>query len=276
MPPTAATTTATPMPAATGHHLQIRNLTPFYGTRQVVQPVHMAIAPQQITAIIGPSGCGKSTVLRCLNRMHETVPGARVEGQVLLDGTNIYAPTVDPPLVRRKIGMVFQQPVTLRTRSIYENVAIGLRLAGISQRKRLDALVEQSLRAAALWDEVKDKLHQSGMALSGGQQQRLSIARAITVEPDVILFDEPCSALDPIATARIEDLLLELRQRFTLVIVTHNMQQAARISDKTAVFLVEQTEQGHIGIMVEYDQTSTIFSRPHDPRTEAYISGRMG
>ncbi len=262
---------------ARGHTMTIHGIKPFYGARQAVKAVDMRIEPNQITAIIGPSGCGKSTVLRCMNRMHETIANARAEGRVLLDTTDIYAPGIDPTLVRRKIGMVFQQPIALRTRSIYENVAVGLRLGGINNRRKLDELVEQNLRAAALWDEVKDKLQQSGMALSGGQQQRLSIARTIAVEPDVILFDEPCSALDPISTAKIEELLLDLRQRFTIVIVTHNMQQAARISDKTAVFMVDRdTGERPIGVLVEYNNTETIFTRPQDPRTEEYISGRVG
>jgi phosphate transport system ATP-binding protein len=262
--------------ADTQHQLTLQGLKPFYGAHQVVQPISITIAPRQITAIIGPSGCGKSTVLRCLNRMHETIAGARAEGAVLLDDENIYAPGVDAVLVRRKIGMIFQQPIALRTRSIYENVAVGLRLGGVHSRAILDERVERSLRAAALWDEVKDKLGASGMALSGGQQQRLSIARALAVEPAVLLLDEPCSALDPIATARVEELLRELRARYTLVIVTHNMQQAARISDQTAVFLVESGERAPTGLLVEYSRTDEIFTRPRDPRTEAYISGRVG
>jgi phosphate transport system ATP-binding protein len=268
-------TPPTPQRPASGA-MTISDLRPFYGKRQAVKAVHLTIDPQRITAIIGPSGCGKSTVLRCLNRMHETVVGARAEGVVLLDGEDIYRPSVDPTLVRRRIGMVFQQPVALRTRSIFENVAVGLRLGGVNGRKELAERVEAALRQAALWDEVKDKLHLSGMALSGGQQQRLSIARSIAVAPDVILFDEPCSALDPISTLKIEELLLELRKRYTIVIVTHNMQQAARISDKTAVFMVDREAGGPVGVMVEYNDTQSIFTRPSDPRTEDYISGRVG
>jgi phosphate transport system ATP-binding protein len=259
-----------------GHTLAVSGLRPFYGRRQAVRAVDMQVEPHKITAIIGPSGCGKSTVLRCLNRMHETVLGARAEGRVLLDGEDIYEPGVDPTLVRRRIGMVFQQPVSLRTRSIYENIAVGPRLSGISDRRRLDAIVERSLRSAALWDEVKDKLGNAGAALSGGQQQRLSIARTIAVEPDVILFDEPCSALDPIATLKIEELLLELRRTYTIVIVTHNMQQAARISDMTAVFMVDRDGEVPTGVLVEYNPTSRVFTKPQDQRTEDYISGRVG
>jgi phosphate transport system ATP-binding protein len=256
--------------------LQLRQLKPYYGKRLAVKPVDLHIDPHQITAIIGPSGCGKSTVLRCMNRMHETVLNARAEGEVLLDGENVYAPGLDPGLVRRKIGMVFQQPIALRTRSIYENIAVGSRLAGINDKRRLDEIVERALRGSALWDEVKDKLNQAGSALSGGQQQRLSIARTISVEPDIILFDEPCSALDPISTLKVEELLLELRQRYTIVIVTHNMQQAARISDKTAVFMVERDNEIPTGVLVEYNPTKQVFTKPEDPRTEDYISGRVG
>jgi phosphate transport system ATP-binding protein len=208
--------------------------------------------------------------------MHETIVNAHAEGQVLLGDEDIYDPQIDPTLVRRKIGMVFQQPVALRTRSIFENVAVGLRLAGINDRKVLADRVEKSLRSAALWDEVKDKLNQPGSALSGGQQQRLSISRTIAVEPDVILFDEPCSALDPISTLKIEELLIDLRRTFTIVIVTHNMQQAARISDKTAVFMVDRDEGTPQGVLVEYRETRDVFTQPQDPRTEDYISGRVG
>jgi phosphate transport system ATP-binding protein len=261
---------------STGHSMTVKNLMPFYGKRQAVKPVNLRIESREITAIIGPSGCGKSTVLRCLNRLHETLDGASAQGTVLLDEENIYAPGVDSTLVRRKIGMVFQQPVVLRTRSIYENIAVGLRLAGLNNRKLLDERVEQSLRAAALWDEVQDKLQQSGLALSGGQQQRLSIARTLAVEPAVIMMDEPCSALDPISTLKIEELLAGLRQRYTVVIVTHNMQQAARIATKTAVFTVDRNEEDPIGVLVEYGSTGEIFTHPKDARTEEYISGRVG
>jgi phosphate transport system ATP-binding protein len=267
--------TATPE-AASHTAMTIRQLKPFYGKRQAVKAVDIDIEPLKITAIIGPSGCGKSTVLRCLNRMHETVLGARAEGSVRLGDEDIYARDIDPALVRRKIGMVFQQPVALRTRSIFENVAVGLRLGGMQDRRQLADRVEQSLRQAALWDEVKDKLSQAGSALSGGQQQRLSIARTIAVAPEVILFDEPCSALDPIATLKIEELLIELRRQYTLIIVTHNMQQAARISDKTAVFMVDRDEAGTQGVLVEYRETRDLFTNPHDSRTEDYISGRVG
>ena len=260
-----------------GHTLAARGLKPYYGKRQAVQAVDIDFAPNQITAIIGPSGCGKSTVLRCLNRMHETVLNARAEGTVTLDGEDIYDPKIDAGLVRRRIGMVFQQPIALRTRSIYENVAIGPQLGGVKRKNELDEIVEQALRGAALWDEVKDKLDNAGMALSGGQQQRLSIARTLAVAPEVILFDEPCSALDPIATLKIEELLLDLKKHFTLVIVTHNMQQAARVSDKTAVFMVER-DSGEIpiGVLVEYNPTRQIFTAPQDKRTESYISGKVG
>jgi phosphate transport system ATP-binding protein len=242
-----------------------------------VKPVDLEIAPNKITAIIGPSGCGKSTVLRCLNRMHENIPDARAEGTVLLNDLDIYDPMIDATLVRRKIGMVFQQPIALRTRNIYENVAVGLRIGGISAKSELDGRVEQALRGANLWDEVKDKLHLAGTALSGGQQQRLSIARSTAVAPDVILFDEPCSALDPISTIKIEDLLLQLRERYTIIIVTHNMQQAARISDTTVVFMVDRAEgQQPIGVLVEEGPTEQIFTRPNDQRTLDYISGRVG
>jgi phosphate transport system ATP-binding protein len=257
--------------------MSIRQLRPFYGKRQAVKPVDLEIQPNKITAIIGPSGCGKSTVLRCLNRMHENIPGAYADGKVLLNDIDIYDPALDATLVRRKIGMVFQQPIALRTRNIYENVAIGLRIGGMNTKSELDGRVEKALRDANLWDEVKDKLHLAGTALSGGQQQRLSIARSTAVEPDVILFDEPCSALDPISTIKVEDLLLQLRERYTLVIVTHNMQQAARISDRTVVFMVDREEgQQPMGVLVEEAETNDIFTRPRDPRTSDYISGRVG
>ncbi len=258
------------------HTLTVRGLKPYYGKRLAVRPVDLKIEANKITAIIGPSGCGKSTVLRCFNRMHETVLNARVEGEVLLDNENIYAPDVDPMLVRRKIGMVFQQPIALRTRSIFENVAIGLRLSGMTSQRQIAERVETSLRSAVLWDEVKDKLNQAGSALSGGQQQRLSIARTIAVMPDIILFDEPCSALDPISTLKIEELLVELRREYTIVIVTHNMQQAARISDNTAVFMVDTDDGQPTGVLVEYNPTAQVFTNPQDPRTEDYISGRIG
>lgn len=261
---------------STHHTLTVRDLRAFYNKRPVVKPVTMTIPSQQITAIVGPSGCGKSTILRCLNRMHETIEDAHAEGSVLLDDEDIYAAGVDPRLVRRKIGMVFQQPVVLRTRNVYENIAVGPRMNGIHRRAVLNEIVERSLKSAALWDEVKDRLHKPGYTLSGGQQQRLSIARTLAVEPDVILFDEPCSALDPIATMKVEELLLTLRQRYTIVIVTHNLQQAARIADGTAVFMIDRDEQSYIGVLVEYNRTEEIFSNPQDPRTQDYVCGRVG
>jgi phosphate transport system ATP-binding protein len=263
--------------AASGNSMSIRQLRPFYGKRQAVRPVDLEIQPNKITAIIGPSGCGKSTVLRCLNRMHENIPGAYADGKVLLDDIDIYDPKLDATLVRRKIGMVFQQPIALRTRTIFENVAVGLRLGGMHNRSEIEGRVEQALSDANLWGEVKDKLQLAGTALSGGQQQRLSIARSIAVSPDVILFDEPCSALDPISTTKIEDLLLQLRERYTIVIVTHNMQQAARVSDRTVVFMVDREEgQQPMGVLVEEGVTDQIFTKPRDPRTTDYISGRVG
>ena len=255
--------------------LQLQELQPFYGSFQAVLPVNVSIEPNMITSIIGPSGCGKSTVLRCINRMHETIPGAHVEGQVLLDGQNLYGKNVEPQGVRRLIGMVFQQPNPLRMLSIFDNVAVGLRLEGAS-KKVIQERVEASLRAAALWDEVKDKLNDSGLALSGGQQQRLCIARAIAMQPDVLLMDEPCSALDPISTYKIEELLRALKQQYTIVIVTHNMQQAARIADRTLVFMVDRSEERPRGVLVEAGETRQIFSNPRDSRTEEYISGKVG
>ncbi len=256
--------------------VKLQGLKPFYGLFQAVHPVDVTIEPRSVTAIIGPSGCGKSTVLRCINRMHETLPYARVEGRVLLGEQDIYAPGVESQAVRRRIGMVFQQPNPLKMLSIFENVAVGLRLDGVP-RKTIAERVEVSLRAAALWDEVKDKLNQSGLALSGGQQQRLCIARAIALQPEVLLLDEPCSALDPVSTYKIEELLIELKQRYTIVIVTHNMQQAARIADRTMVFMVDRIGQGRpMGVLVESDITQKIFTVPSDPRTEEYISGRVG
>ncbi len=265
-----------PAGAHQAHSMTVRGLKPFYGKRQAVKAVDMDVRPNQILAMIGPSGCGKSTVLRCLNRMHEAIPFAHAEGTVKLDDLDIYAPSVDATLVRRKIGMVFQQPIALRTRSIFENIAVGLRLGGMNNKAELAARVEKALRDANLWDEVKDKLELSGLALSGGQQQRLSIARTIAIEPDVILFDEPCSALDPISTLKVEELLLQMREKYTLVIVTHNMQQAARVSDRTAVFMVEKTGDVPVGLLVEEGPTNQIFSSPSDSRTEDYISGRVG
>lgn len=256
--------------------MTVTQLAPFYGARQAVKALDMVIAAQQITAIIGPSGCGKSTVLRCLNRMHETIAGARATGTVLLGDLDIYGPDTDPTLLRRRVGMVFQQPVAFRTRNVYENVAVGLRLQGMTDKTDLDEAVEAALRDSVLWDEVKDVLTKPGSALSGGQQQRLAIARTLAIKPDVILLDEPCSALDPIATANIEELLLELKQQYTIVIVTHSMQQAARISDETAVFMVDTSSGQAIGELVEKSVTLQVFTNPQDPRTESYISGRVG
>jgi phosphate transport system ATP-binding protein len=240
----------------------------WFGTKQVLRAVNLLLPERRITAVIGPSGCGKSTFIRCLNRMHELVPGARVTGRIHLDGANIYAPDVDPVLLRRRVGMVFQKPNPFPTMSIRDNVLSGLRLTGALERGRAEAIVEQALRGAALWDEVKDRLGEPGIGLSGGQQQRLCIARTLAVSPEVVLMDEPCSALDPIATARIEDLLSELKARYTIVIVTHNMQQAARVSDRTAFFLT--------GELIEVAETNTLFTSPADRRTEDYITGKFG
>jgi phosphate transport system ATP-binding protein len=240
----------------------------FYGQKQAIKDVSINVSSEHVTAFIGPSGCGKSTFLRCLNRMNDTVDGARVEGQIALDGQDIYAASMDVVQLRARVGMVFQKPNPF-PKSIYENVAYGPRLHGLTRSKAdLDGVVESALRRAGLWDEVKDRLGESGTAMSGGQQQRLCIARAIAVDPEVILMDEPCSALDPIATARIEELIDDLRGRYAIVIVTHNMQQAARVSQKTAFF--------HMGSLVEYDDTSTIFTNPREPRTKDYITGRYG
>jgi phosphate transport system ATP-binding protein len=251
----------------------VSDLDVYYGLAKAVAGVTCDIGANQVTAIIGPSGCGKSTLLRCFNRMNDLVPGARVEGKVLYHGHDVYGDGVNATEVRRRIGMVFQKPNPF-PKSIYDNVAFGPRVNGM--KKGLDDLVEKSLTAAALWDEVKDKLHRSGLDLSGGQQQRLCIARAIAVEPDVILMDEPCSALDPIATARIEDLMDELKRDYTIVIVTHNMQQAARVSDWTAFMSVDISVGGRTGHLVEFGRTEQIFTHPSDPRTEGYITGRFG
>ena len=243
-----------------------------YKTFVAVADVRMPIYTHQITAIIGPSGCGKSTLLRSLNRMNDLVPGAHLTGKVLLDGEDVYAPNVDVVDIRRRVGMVFQRPNPF-PKSIYDNVAYGPRLYGGVTKSQLDEIVEKSLRRAALWDEVKDKLKQSGMALSGGQQQRLCIARAIAVEPEVILMDEPCSALDPVATLKIEELMQELKKDYTIIIVTHNMQQAARVSDHTAMMLMRADRAGE---MIEFDVTTKMFTRPSDKRTEDYVTGRFG
>jgi phosphate transport system ATP-binding protein len=248
--------------------LQVRNLDAWFGKQQVLRSVSMDIPAQQVTAIIGPSGCGKSTFIRCINRMHELIPGAHMKGAIQLDGEEIYNDRVDPVMLRRRVGMVFQKPNPFPSMNIRDNVLSGLRLTQRLVRKDAADVVERALRQAALWDEVKDKLGQPGTSLSGGQQQRLCIARALAVEPDVVLMDEPCSALDPIATARIEDLLHELRKHYTIVIVTHNLQQATRVSDRTAFFLS--------GELVEYNPTGTLFTSPSDRRTEDYITGKFG
>ena len=246
----------------------------YYGDFHAVENVSLTIEPKSVTAFIGPSGCGKSTVLRSINRLHEVIPGARAEGKIMLDDEDIYASSIDPVVVRRTIGMVFQRPNPFPTMSVYENVASGLRLAGIKHKSTLDDAVESSLRGAGLWDEVSTRLKKPGAGLSGGQQQRLCIARAIAVQPQVLLMDEPCSALDPISTLAIEDLIAELKLDFTIVIVTHNMQQAARVSDQTAFFNLEAT--GKPGRLVEIDDTEKIFSNPNEKATEDYISGRFG
>ncbi|GAC1444211.1 MAG: phosphate ABC transporter ATP-binding protein PstB [Mycobacteriales bacterium] len=246
----------------------------WYGKTQAIEAVSMVIEPKSITALIGPSGCGKSTFLRTLNRMHEVQPGTRVEGRITLDDVDVYGDDVDPVTVRRTIGMVFQRPNPFPTMSIYDNVAAGLRLNGVKKKSELDTAVERSLQGANLWREVKDRLGRPGAGLSGGQQQRLCIARAIAVEPQVLLMDEPCSALDPISTLAIEDLMIELKDSYTIVIVTHNMQQAARVSDTTGFFTIDGA--GTPGRLVEIDQTPKIFSRPGEKRTEDYITGRFG
>ncbi|WP_344478889.1 phosphate ABC transporter ATP-binding protein PstB [Nonomuraea monospora] len=252
----------------------LEDLSVFYGAYEAVRGVDMRIAPREITALIGPSGCGKSTVLRCLNRMNDLILDARIAGKILYYTEDLYGDEVDPIEVRRRIGMVFQKPNPF-PKSIYDNIAYGPRVNG--RRKGLDDVVEEALQRAALWDEVKDKLKQNALALSGGQQQRLCIARAIAVKPDVILMDEPCSALDPIATTKIEDLMQVLSRDYTIVIVTHNMQQAARVSERTAFFTAEVDERGERhGRLVEFDATARIFSNPADKRTEGYITGRFG
>jgi phosphate transport system ATP-binding protein len=254
--------------------IDVSGLNVYYGDFLAVADVSMTVEPRSVTAFIGPSGCGKSTLLRTLNRMHEVTPGARVDGKVLLDGEDIYASAVDPVNVRRTIGMVFQRPNPFPTMSIYDNVVAGLKLQGRQPRKKLDEVVEKSLRGANLWNEVKDRLDKPGAGLSGGQQQRLCIARAIAVEPQVLLMDEPCSALDPISTLAIEDLIQELKEKYTIVIVTHNMQQAARVSEQTAFFNLAGV--GKPGQLVEMDDTQKIFTNPGDKRTEDYITGRFG
>jgi phosphate transport system ATP-binding protein len=248
--------------------ISCRNVDAWFSKQQVLRAIAMDIPARQVTAIIGPSGCGKSTFIRCINRMHELIPGARMSGEIRLDGEDVYAPAVDPVLLRRRVGMVFQKPNPFPSMSIRDNVLAGLRLTKRFRRDRAAEVVEHALRQAALWDEVKDQLDKPGISLSGGQQQRLCIARTLAVEPDVVLMDEPCSALDPIATARIEDLLHDLRKTYTIVIVTHNLQQATRVSNRTAFFLT--------GDLIEYGETNTIFTAPKDPRTEDYITGKFG
>ncbi len=247
---------------------EVSNLSIWYGDKAAVRDVTIDIPAKAITAIIGPSGCGKSTFLRCLNRMHELVPRTRVQGKVLFQGEDLYSTGIDPAIVRRRIGMVFQKSNPFPTMSIAENVVVGLKLNGVRNRRLLDECLEKSLRMAALWDEVKDDLHKPGMSLSGGQQQRLCIARAIAVEPEVLLMDEPASALDPIATMKVEELIHELSANYTIVIVTHNMQQASRVSDLTAFF--------YVGKLIEFGETTQIFTKPKEAKTEDYITGRFG
>jgi phosphate transport system ATP-binding protein len=261
---------SSPAPASGGETpaFDIRDFSLWYGARQALTAVSIAIPAKRATAIIGPSGCGKSTFLRALNRMHELTPGTRIEGSLRLFGDDLYASSIEPAAVRRRVGMVFQKSNPFPTMSIEENVLVGLRLNGIRDRAFLRERLETSLRSAALWDEVKDTLSRPGVSLSGGQQQRLCIARALAVRPEVLLMDEPCSALDPLATAKIEELIQQLRQSYTVVIVTHNMQQAARCSDKTAFF--------YLGKLVEFGDTRNLFMNPANPQTEAYVSGRFG
>jgi phosphate transport system ATP-binding protein len=249
--------------------IHVRNLNAWFGSKQALYDINLEVPDKQTTAIIGPSGCGKSTFVRCLNRMHETLPDTRVEGKVAIGELEIYGKSVSPVSIRRRVGMVFQKANPFPTMSIYDNVAAGLKLNGFHNRSELNQVVERSLRQSALWDEVKDDLKKkSGASLSGGQQQRLCIARALAVEPEVLLMDEPASALDPISTAKIEDLIFDLKKQYTVVIVTHNMQQAARVADSTAFFLM--------GNLVEFDKTETMFTKPSDKRTEDYITGRFG
>ena len=264
-PPTEVSPNGDAAPVST---FQVKNMSIWYGEKRAIQDITLDIASNSVTAIIGPSGCGKSTFLRALNRMHELTPKTRMEGTVLLNGEDLYSSTVDPTVVRRRVGMVFQKSNPFPTMTIGENVIIGLRLNGVRDQKFLNERLEKSLRMAALWDEVKDDLHKPGTSLSGGQQQRLCIARTLAVEPDVVLMDEPCSALDPIATAKIEELISELKAKYTIVTVTHNMQQAGRISDFTAFF--------YLGRLIELGPTTSIFTNPKERQTEDYITGRFG
>jgi len=267
--PTEATPAAAPVLApAPGHSITLRGLRAFYGEAEAVKGIDLSFAPNKITAIIGPSGCGKSTLVRSINRMHEEIPGGRIEGEILLDDTPLYRDDIDVVAVRRAIGMVFQRPNPFPTMSIFDNVASGLRLSGTARGQNLNTVVHEALRGAGLWGEVKGRLDKPASSLSGGQQQRLCIARALAVRPDVLLMDEPCSALDPVATLRIEELLADLKQRITIVLVTHNMQQAARVSDITA-FMLD-------GELVEVGETEKIFTNPDDERTEQYVSGKFG
>ena len=248
--------------------IRVSNLNAYFGNIRALKDINISVKEKMVTAIIGPSGCGKSTFIRCINRLHEVVPNTKVSGEVLLNGKDIYSTDVDPIEIRRKVGMVFQKPNPFPILSIYDNVAAGLKLNGIKRKDNLDEIVKQTLKMAALWDEVKDKLNASGVSLSGGQQQRLCIARALAVKPEVILFDEPCSALDPISTGKIEELIFQLKQNYTIIIVTHNMQQAARVSDNTGFFL--------LGELIEFGKTQDIFTKPQNHRTEDYITGRFG
>jgi phosphate transport system ATP-binding protein len=260
-----------------GVGIEVRGLNAWYGKNQALNSIDMTVLANHVTAVIGPSGCGKSTYVRCLNRMHETIPEARAEGSVQVGEMDVYGSGSDPVEVRRRIGMVFQKPNPF-PKSIYDNVAYGPRINGERNKRKLDEIVERSLRQAALWDEVKDRLNKSGLGLSGGQAQRLCIARTLAVEPDVVLMDEPCSALDPIATGAIEDLMRDIKSRYTIVIVTHNMQQATRVSDRTAFYSVLRNEESdtRTGVLVEYGETEQIFEDPVDDRTKAYVTGRMG
>jgi len=253
---------------------EIANLSAWYGSRLAIEDISLSVEPNQVTALIGPSGCGKSTLVRCLNRLHELLPGTRVAGKVTLDGENIYDGDVDPVAVRRAVGMVFQRPNPFPTMSIVDNVVAGYKLNGRKPKNELEEIIERALTGAGLWDEVKDRLNAAATGLSGGQQQRLCIARAIAIQPEVLLMDEPCSALDPVATLRIEDLIMELRERYTIVLVTHNMQQAARVADRTAFLLAELA--GDPGRLIEVGPTKKIFTQPEDKRAVGYITGRFG
>ncbi|MBF9133982.1 phosphate ABC transporter ATP-binding protein [Plantactinospora sp. S1510] len=254
--------------------IEAMNVTAYYGSFKAIEDINLTVEPKTVTALIGPSGCGKSTFLRSINRMHEVLPGARVNGRLTIDDEDIYDRDVDVTAVRRMIGMVFQRPNPFPTMSIFDNVVAGLRLNGVRRKSVLEEAAERALKSANLWDEVKDRLGKPGAGLSGGQQQRLCIARTIAVEPQVVLMDEPCSALDPISTLAIEDLMFKLKDRYTIIIVTHNMQQAARVSDRTAFFSIERT--GDPGRLIEYDDTQKIFSNPSVKKTEDYITGRFG